>query len=278
MQERKRPHSWWLEESPWAQDIQATGECEAPRVETSLEDIEAMVRSCQHRLGWRRLMFVAKSGRNLYLADFLPNNAPLIEHALLISMGRMSPTTSVAQGKRMISLRALEEMVGKETDLPSIKEIGDIAELINLGHLQHEARLYRQSEKTFQRVLKTQERLFGMSSTALAVTLLYMAHPVRNQRRIDDALALVKRAEPIVSKSRDPVLSARHFHNLALDANFRRNYEAATGFAEKAITVLPDRYSGELAEGYYALALAKYWLKDYAAAEKAARETYTLYI
>lgn len=278
MRDRKQPYSWWLEESPWAQDIQATGECEAPRMETSLEGVETVVRSCQHRLGWRRLMFVAKSGRNLYLADFLPNNAPLIERALLISMGKMSPTTSVAQGKRMIALRALEEMVGKDTDLPSIKEIGDIAELINLGHLQHEARLYRQSEKTFQRVLKTQERLFGISSTALAVTLLYMAHPVRNQRRIDDALALVKRAEPIVSKSRDPVLSARHFHNLALDAHSRRNYEVSAGFAEKAIAVLPDRYSGELAEGYYALALAKYWLKDYAAAEKAARETYTLYI
>lgn len=277
MRHRRQPHTWWLEESPWAQDIRATGECKAPMAETGIEGVEAMVRNCQHRLGWRRLMFVGKSGQNLYLADFLPNNAPLIERALLISMGRMSPTTSVAQGKRMIALRTLEEMVGKDTDLPSIKEIGDIAELISLGQLQHEARLYRQAEKTLQRALKAQERLFGMSSPAIAMTLLYMAHPVRNQRRIDDALALVKRAEPIVLNSRDPVLSGRRFHNLSLDASYRRNHEAAAAFAEKAIALLPERYVGAVGEAYYTLALAKYWLKDYAAAEAAARETYRLY-
>jgi CHAT domain-containing protein len=273
----KQPQAWWLEESDWAQDIRASGECEAPKAETGIEGVEAMVRSCQHRLGWRRLMLVAKSGRDLFLADFLPNNAPLIERTLLVAMKKMSPATSVAQGQRMVALRAMEELIGKDADLPSIKEIGNIVELGNLAGQQHEARLYRQSELTWQRVLKTQERIFGLSNPALASTLLYMAYPVRNQRRIDDALALVERAEPFVSKSRDPVLIARRFSNLSLDAQFRRKYEAAATFAEKVINTLPDRYSSALAEAYYDLALAKYWVKDYAGAEEAARKTFELY-
>ena len=151
--------------------------------------------------------------------------------------------TSASQGKRMVALRALEELIGKDTHLPSIKEIGDVVELINLARQQHEARLYRQSELTWQRVLKTQERLFGMSSPALAFSLLYMAHPVRNQRRIDDALELVKRAEPLASKSHDPDLIARYFNALSLDAHERRNHEAAAAYAEKAIAAFPDDYT-----------------------------------
>jgi CHAT domain-containing protein len=277
LKQGKQPHAWWLEESPWAQDIQASGECEDPKPETSIEGGAAMVRSCRHRLGWRRLMLVAKSGPGLYLADFLPNNAPLIERAILVSIGKMSPATPVDQGKRMVALRALEELIGKETDLPSIREIGDILELFSLGRQQHEARLYRQSELTFQRVLKTQERLFGMSSPALASTLLYMAHSVRNQRRTDDALALVKRAEPFVSKSHDPVLISQRLTNLAFDANYRRNYEAAADFADKAVLILSEKNKGMLAEAYYALATARFSAKDYAGAELAARKTLELY-
>ena len=132
LRQRNFPIARVLEESLWAQNIQESCECEEPRAETSIEGVEAMMRSCQHRLGWRQMMFVAKSGRDFYLADFLPNNAPLIERAILVSIGKMSTDTSVSQGKKMIALRALEELIGKDKNLPSIKEIGDVVELINL--------------------------------------------------------------------------------------------------------------------------------------------------
>ena len=274
LRQGKRPPSWWVEESPWAQDIHSTGQCEAPQPETGIEGVEAMARRCQHRLGWRRLTLAVKSGRDIYLADFLPNNSPLMERAILVAMGKMRPATSVTQGKHMVALRALEDLIGKAADLPSIKEIGAMLDLNRLAWQQHEARHYRQSERTFQRVLKTQEKIFGLNHPALSLTLLNMAHPVRNQRRLDDALALVARAEPL---SGDPVVVSQRFVNLSFDADARRNYKAAIEFAEKAIIALPERFTGQLAEGYYALARAKYGLKDYAEAEKAARKTVELY-
>ena len=279
VREGERPLAWLLEDSVWAQDIRAAGICEALQAETSIEGVEAMARRCQHRLGWRRLMLAAKSGPDVFVADFLPNNAPLIEGALLVAIGKTSPAVAAAQGKRMVALRAMEELIGKDADLPSIKEIGAISELSKLAYHQHEARLYRQSELTWRRVLAAQERLFGLDSPALAQTLLHMAHPVRNQRRIDDALALVKRAEPLVLKSRDPVLIAQRYSSLAYDAQFRKNHKAAAAFADEAIIGLPSVWpgsSGMLAEAYYALAIAKYGLKDYANAERAARQAVDL--
>jgi|GEM_PF-4831593 len=289
LRQRNMPIARVLEESPWAQNIYESCQCEEPRAETSIEGVEAMIRSCEHRLGWRQMMFVAKYARDLYLADFLPNNAPLIERAILVSIGKMSADTSVSQGKRMIALRALEELIGKDTNLPSVKEIGDVVELTNLARRQHEARLYRQSELTWQRVLKTQERLFGMNSPALAFSLLYMAHPVRNQRRADDALELIKRTEPLVSKSRNPDLIARYFNALSLDAHARRNHEEAAAFAEKAIAAFPADYTdmsrgsrrgrgaGALAQAYYDLALAKRGTNDYAGAEEAVRKSFEMF-
>lgn len=277
----ERPLAWLLEESGWAQDIQAAGHCEAPQAETSIEGVEAMARRCQHRLGWRRLMLAARSGPDVFVADFLPNNAPLIEGAMLTAMGRTGPTVSTAQGKRMVALRAMEELIGKDADLPSIKEIGAIFEQSRLAYNQHEARLYRQSELTWRRVLAAQERLFGLESPALASTLLQMAHPVRNQRRIDDALALVKRSEPFILKSRDPVLIAQRYSSLAYDALFRRNYTATVAFANDAIIALPDIWpgaAGSQAEAYFSLAVGKYWLKDYEGAERAVRKSVQLFI
>ena len=79
LRQEKQPPTWWVTESDWAQDIEGSGECESPRVQTGIEGAEVMVRNCLHRLGWRRMMVAAKSGPDLYLADFLPNNATLIE-------------------------------------------------------------------------------------------------------------------------------------------------------------------------------------------------------
>ena len=274
LRQEKQPPAWWVTESDWAQDINASGECESPRAQAGIEGAGVMVRNCLHRLGWRRMMVAAKSGPDLYLADFLPNNATLIERSLQL---RTEKAGSTAQGKRFVTIRSLEELVGKDTDLPSIKEIGNVVELSNLAQQQHEARLYRQSERTYQRVLKIQERLFGTGSPALALSLLDMAHPVRGQRRADDAMALVQRAEPMVTKSRDPVLTGKHLHNLAMDAKSRRNEEATVAYSEKMITHVPDRYVGLRGQAYYNLSIAKYQLKDYVGAEAAARKTVEIY-
>jgi len=279
VRQEQRPLAWWLEEPVWAVDIRTAGECEAPRAETGLEGVEAMGRRCLNRLGYRRLMLAARAGENVYAADFLPNNAPLIERALLVSLGRQRLQSAPEQGRRMVALRAMEDMLDANAALPSIKAIGDLSELNTLAARLHEARLYRRAELAWQKVLKAQEGLFGLDSPVLGRTLQQMAFSVRNQRRLDDTTALVDRAEPLVARSGDPMLLAYQWVNRAYDASFRRNHAAAASFAEKATGVLPDlpAYSGQLGEAGFALASARHALRDYAAAEQAARRSYQTY-
>ncbi len=276
-----RPHKWWLEESGWAQAILAAGDCEQPKAENSAGELKAAVRVCRHRLGWRQIMLVARSESGTYVANFLPNNAPLIERALLTATGKAAPETSMAQGRRMVRLRALEELIGKDSELPSIREIGSIFDLSRLAHYQHEARLYRTSELTWLRVLAAQERIFGLDSPALAMTLLNMSHPMRSQRRLDEALAFTKRAEPLVRKSRNSVLTSQLYVHLAYDAQWRGKHAEAVAFNNDAIAALPDAWPGStgwLAEAYFSQSVSHYRLKDYKAAEKAVRNSLSRYM
>lgn len=275
----QRPLAWWLGESNWAVDIRGAGECEAPKTESGIEGVEVLERRCRHRLGYRRLMLAARSGDTLYAADFLPNNAPLIERALMVALGRASVQAVAEQGRRMTALRAMEELIDANAALPSIKAIGDLVELQTLASRLHEARLYRRAELAWLKVLKAQEGLFGLDNPALGRTLQQMAFSVRNQRRLDDTTALVERAEPLAARSGDPALLSHQWVSRAYDASFRRKYADSAGFAEKAIAVLPDQpaYLSYLAEASFALAAAHHALRDYAAAEQAARRSYQAY-
>ncbi len=273
----ERTVAWWTGDSQWAQGIAESGDCLPARIEARFEGIDAATRRCEHRLGWRRLLLAARSGDSIVVADFLPNNAPLAERALLAALGRVELDAPSPQGRRLASLAAMEELYGKDDHLPSIRELGSYAELQALAWSLQEARQYRKSELAWQRVLEVQERLFGRASPALIVTLHAMAHPVRNQRRYDDAQALIERAAPLVARSGNPLVVAQDAIHRAFDAFSRRNPEAAASFAEKAVGGLSDvaGQRGTLSEAYHVLARARY-ARDPAAAERAVRQSYRL--
>lgn len=279
MHREQRPLEWWLEEANWAVEILSGGVCEDRRKESGIEGVEALGRACRQRLGYRKLMLGVRAGEDVFLADFLPNNAPLIERALLVALGRQRIQAAPEQGRRMVALKATEEMLGAEAALPSIKAIGDLVGIQNLALQSHEARHYRQAEQAWQRVLRAQEGLFGLDSPALGRTLQQMSFTVRNQRRHDDAMALLERAEPLVAQSRDPGLISHQWANRAYDANFKRDYKASSVFAEKALAVLPDTpgYNGYLAEASFALATSRLAQGDFVGAEQASRRSYQAY-
>lgn len=270
-----RDLAWWLNESPWAQGIEDGGSCEPARPEPSVAGFETMLRPCQHRQGWRRILLAAKTGEARYLADFLPNNAPLIERALFAANGKATRNQAAAPGQRLASLRALEEMLGSPEAMPSLRDLGQYHQFRELAQEQQRARMYRRAELTWQTVVKMQERLFGPSSGLVAASLQEMAHTVRNQRRLDDAMALVRRAEPIVAIERDPILTAHQLIHQAYDLQSRRRHAESLPFAEQAISALWDepRLRHYLGEAYFAKSVALNGLGDAAGVESAARHS-----
>ncbi|MBI3149563.1 MAG: CHAT domain-containing protein [Betaproteobacteria bacterium] len=268
-----RDLAWWLGESPWARGIEENGSCEPARADKTAHGLEASMRPCQHRQGWRRIMLAAKAGEARYLADFLPNNAPLVERALLGAIGRAPQPGGAPQGRRLASLRALEELLGTPEAMPSLRDLGQYLQYRELAQEQQRARHYRQAELTWQSVVRMQERLFGPASAALAASLQEMAHTVRNQRRLDDAMALVRRAEPIVAAARDPILTAHQLIHQAYDLQSRRRHAESLPLAEQAVNALRDepRLRFYLGEAYFAKSVALHGIGDFAGVEQAAR-------
>ena len=266
---------WWLAESPWAQGIEDSGHCEPPRADNAGAGLEAKLRVCEHRQGWRRILLAAKAGEARYLADFLPNNAPLVERALLTASGRAPRALAPEQGRRLASLRALEEVLGAPGAMPSLRDLSQYLQFRELAQEQQRARMYRRAELTWQSVVKMQERLFGVSSPAVAASLQEMAHTVRNQRRLDDAMALIRRAEPIVQTTRDPILTAHQHINYAYDAQNRRRYAESLAAAEKAVDSVWDepRLRFYLGEAYFAKSVGLGGVGEAAGMEKAARSS-----
>lgn len=267
-----RDLDWWLNESPWVQSTLEAGSCEEARSESGVPGLEARLRACQHRQGWRRILLAAKAKEARYLADFLPNNAPLMESALLAATGRAPQAQAPQQGRRLASLRALEDLLGTPDAMPSLRDLGQYQQFRELAQEQQRARYYRRSELTWQSVVKMQERLFGATSEVVAASLQEMAHTVRNQRRLDDAMALIQRAEPIVRNARDPILTAHQLIHRAYDAQSRKRHAESLPFAEQAIDALWDepRLRHYLGEAYFAKSVALNGMGDFAGVEKAA--------
>lgn len=267
----QRSPEWWVSESGWGQDIRDSGECEAAQPESRIEGFKAVTRRCRHRLGWQRHLLVAYGYGRLYVADFLPNNAPLVERTLMVASGRVTMDAPAKDGVRMVALRALEEMLGKDARMPTIKQIGDYVKLREFARGLHEAGQYRKSELVWQQVLAIQERLFGLDSPALASTLQWMALAVNRQGREVDFATLTSRAELFVAKSTDRFLIAQQFINKGHIAIRLQIFPDATRFYESVIEVTsgtrPLRQS--LGLGYAGLARVREQNLDWPAAEKA---------
>lgn len=277
--DEQRPLSWWIDESPWAMVIQSGGDCDASKPEARIEGFEAMTRKCLVRQGWRRLMLATRTGGDVFAADFLPNNAPLIERALMAGAKRAT-LEAKPQGQRIASLNALEEMTDKAVPLVSIKNISQLQSLSRLAISQFEAREYRKSELTNRQVLSIQEQLVGLQSPALALTLLHMSEGVRNQRRIDESDALLARAGKLADRSNDPVLLAFYLWSEAYNAGAHGRREEAVGFAQKAVAMIsPHEKTHHLPLGHAlgALGSALFNNQNYADAEQAARRSFKIF-
>ncbi len=274
--ESKRKPMTWITETSWATDIAEAGECEKAAPESRIEGFEAVTRRCTARTGLRRLMLAAQRDGDAYLLDFLPNNAPLAERALMAVAGRAA-LDAPAGGNRATALNALQEMVGG-AGLVSVKEIAEFDRLRDLADGLNEARQYRKAELAFQSVLSGQERFAGPNNPALARTLQQMADPVRNQRRIDDAEALIARAAPLAAKTTDPLTTAYQLAGMAYNAGARGDTEASLRYSEQMLKFMEQqgtRFRGTSADANWIYANRVY-RQNPAAGEAPARRAYQL--
>lgn len=268
----------WLEDSGWIQTLLSGSRCEPVVAEPLVAGFETFMRRCTHREGWRRLAIAATADRQLFIGDFLPANAPLIERAIMAASGRRPLDAAPPEGTRLASRRALEELLGPNERLVAAREVGALRNLTRLANQQQEAREYRKAEMTFRRLLEVQEQMVGTNNPTVVYALHHLVEVLRHQRRYDAANAMVARAEPLVLRAGDPRDTARHATLNASEAMRMGDRHGAVRQAERAVSALAGmekNYPGISALAHFLLARALQ-PTDLAGAENAARTSYRL--
>ena len=268
---------WWIEKSPWIVPVTAGSHCEAAEPQPLLAGFEVLIRRCMHRSGWHQLVLVAKADGQFYLTDFLPTNAPLIERVILAATNKRPLDQAPPQGTRMASLQAMEELVHADGHLASISDIGQYRKLYDYAMSLNHARQYRKAELAMRKALEAQERAVGRNNPGLVRTLQQLTHDLRNQRRLDSAEEITRRAQTLVAKAPEPNRVAEQFNVLAYNAAARGDLEAALGYARQAVATVNPMFKDQVqatAEANYTLSR---YTPDPAAAEAPLRESYRLY-
>ncbi len=176
--------------------------------------------------GWPQLLLLAAHGGRLMVAEGTPASLP----ALLSSIdpgARAMPRTAYAD--------TLREIFGSDVPLASAADLAGFKASLQGARAANAQGRYREAEVQFRSALALQSRLLRADDIAIAETLMDFALNVSNQGRDEEALALFRRAEPIVQKSprdEDRVRFATYQGYHAANAG---RYDEALKFASAAV-------------------------------------------
>lgn len=178
--------------------------------------------------GWPHLVLLglmAREGQSLMaIAEGPPTLLPSLLSAL-----RPQPSQSSAASSAWTA--ELQSVFGGPVPLATAAELAGFRQRVSDARTANNQGRYRDAETLFRQTLDLQTRLLAPTDVAIADTLMDLALNVSNQGRDEEALALFRRAEPVIQVSPNAGDRAR----LALyqgyhAANFGR-YEEALAFA-----------------------------------------------
>lgn len=212
-----------------ASALQSRLNCRMPSASTlaPLGFPEAVGVACRTSAGgWPQLLLLAAHGGRLIVAEGTPASLP----ALLSSIdpaARAMPRTAYAD--------TLREIFGSDVPLASAADLAGFKANLQGARAANAQGRYREAELQFRSALALQSRLLRADDMAIAETLMDFALNVSNQGRDEEALALFRRAEPIVQKSsrdEDRVRFATYQGYHAANAG---RYDEALKFASAAV-------------------------------------------
>lgn len=176
--------------------------------------------------GWQHLVLITASADVLRIVDGPPSALPAMVAALV------GPQQAAAMGAPEA---LLESLFGERVPLASAADLDRFRTMTQEARAANGVARYEEAERLFRRALDLQSRLLSDNDPALAQTLMDLALNVSNQGRDEEALALFRRAEPIIQRSPQAADRARFavyqgYHA----ANFQR-HDAALRFARAAV-------------------------------------------
>ena len=177
--------------------------------------------------GWPHLVVLLPRKDKLYIAEGAPSLLPTLISAVY-PRRKEEPTKSAYT-------ESLQEIFGGPVPLASSKDLKNFDKILADARTANTQGRYQDSESLFRKALDLQTKLLNENDISIAETLMDLALNVSNQGRDEEALALFRRAEPIIQVSpndsdRARFASYQGYH----EANSKR-YDKALQFASGAV-------------------------------------------
>jgi CHAT domain-containing protein len=178
-------------------------ECSVPAPAKIADRLAGAVRFCRRRDGgWPMVVGSTSTGGRGYVFETLPTNVPLAERAVdALSTNKgivVTPpprTALILQFEGTVNISATQFGVG---------DLGAVHTLSVLGEEEVWATRFVESERAWSKVLEIMERVFGPDSPDNGRALTNIALAIYRQGRLAEADEMLKRAEPLVKRSRRP--------------------------------------------------------------------------
>jgi CHAT domain-containing protein len=176
--------------------------------------------------GWPQLVILIAKKELLFVAEGSPASLP----ALLSAADPDSKSLSRAD-----YIQALQKLFGKTVPLASANEIAGFKSTLQNARSANAQGKYKEAESQFRSALDLQTKLLNPNDAAIAETLMDLALNVSNQGRDEEAIALFRRAEPIVQASSRDADRARFVAYQAYNAANASRFDEALKYASGAV-------------------------------------------
>jgi len=176
-------------------------ECSPAAASKVAERLAGAVRFCRRRDGgWPVVVTSASANGRGYVFEMLPTNVPLAERA--VEAIATNKGVVIKQAPRTVLIQQFETTMNISATQFGVGDIGAVRTLTLLGEEELVAARYVAAERAWGKALEILQRVFGAQHPDTGRPMANMARAMFWQGRITEADELLKRAEPLVKRSR----------------------------------------------------------------------------
>ncbi|HUZ74637.1 MAG TPA: CHAT domain-containing tetratricopeptide repeat protein [Stellaceae bacterium] len=222
-------------ETPAGRGDAARLTCRAAQWAKTPGGIDLMLQPCIFNDNeWPQVLAVAVVGPLLMRAEGLASGLPAYEQVMARMLGRSGADATAPFGPVAAMRTRMAKLGGTRWLRASAEDYDDYGALTESARVESSRKNFSAAEDHYRRALAILTKVFGDRSTSVGLLLAEIGLEVSNQERFDEAAALFRRAEPIITTGGSASDRARLQLYLAFDAANRGRFDEALQFADNA--------------------------------------------
>lgn len=220
----------------WRAGIDARMRCDAPRATAFAGGLEGLVMQCRLLNGGFPTVALAigAEGR-VFLADGIPAALPVVERAVLASLGKAALGAETAESRAIAFVR---QASGRP--LAGAGALDGYYTALATAQYQDTVQDFAAAEENYRKAMLIQAEAIGSNDPSSADPLMHVALELSNQGRFDESGPLFDEAQRLAAGSINPGDLPRLLSYRAIDAANQNKLEDALAYAGKATALRRD--------------------------------------